>query len=175
MSQTTDLINSLHFENAELIAFSNNEVYKATDKNLRKTVIIKSVKRDSKVRRNKRLKIPYEVFILKTINHIDGVVNLIEHIKLESEYLYVFEHLPNTVDLWSHLNEKGKLDENTARDIMKQFLDTMQKIENSKCYHLDIKIENLLINTTTNIITVIDFGSAKYVKDPKIKFFNMLT
>ena len=173
--ESTHLIKTLHFKNPELLAFSNCEVFKAEDTKTGKIVILKSIKRDQTVRRNKKYKIPFEVFILKKVQHISGVVKLLDYHKHPKEYLYVFEYIPETVDLWSYLNEKRKVQEDVAWRIMKRFLLIMKKVEDLGCFHLDIKEENILISTITNEITIIDFGSSRYLKDSTKPISDTLT
>jgi len=62
--------------------------------------------------------------------------------------------------------------ENEAKIIFKNIAEAIQILHHNNIIHRDIKDENVLINTKTKKIQLIDFGSsAFYKKDQKLRNF----
>ena len=57
--------------------------------------------------------------------------------------------------------KKSRLDENTARKIFAQIVDTLYYLEHANVVHRDIKLENIIIDPNTLKIKFIDFGFGK--------------
>merc|ERR1719195_686329 len=68
-------------------------------------------------------------------------------------------------DLFDYISEHGALKEKHARTLFKQLLNTVLLCHNSGVLHRDIKDENILIDSKTNKIKLIDFGSGTYLHD----------
>ena len=75
------------------------------------------------------------------------------------------------IDLLDYLNDKGRLSEEKTKYHIAQILSGMKALEFYNYYHLDIKLENILLNTKTNNIVLTDFGCLtkidKFYKDIK--------
>lgn len=64
-------------------------------------------------------------------------------------------------ELYKFVEEKGKLDEVTARTIFLQIVNAMSFCHNRGIVHRDLKLENVLFKTQGEmLIKVVDFGIA---------------
>jgi len=61
--------------------------------------------------------------------------------------------------------DKKVLPENTARAFFRQILETVNEVHKAGVVHRDIKDENLLVNTKTGQLHLIDFGSGAFLKE----------
>ena len=71
----------------------------------------------------------------------------------------------NVQDLFDFISDNGPLREELARKIFVQLVKTVQQITQAGVIHRDIKDENILIDTQTHQIKLIDFGSGARLHD----------
>jgi len=71
----------------------------------------------------------------------------------------------NVKDLFDFISESGPLKEDLAKMIFRQIVDTIGKIHKAGVIHRDIKDENVLIDTQTHQVKIIDFGSGARLHD----------
>lgn len=99
-----------------------------------------------------------EIHAGRVLNH-RNVAKFVEHFST-NEYAYlVFERIYGS-DLF-HLIEKRNFtpfNERDVRNIFKQILKAIKHSHDNGIVHRDIKLENILMDTTTGRVTVIDFG-----------------
>lgn len=70
--------------------------------------------------------------------------------------------------LREYLKEKQVLEENEAREIIKQILDTVNYCHESGIIHRDLKLDNVLFtDKTRRTIKIIDFGISGLFKNEK--------
>ena len=62
-------------------------------------------------------------------------------------------------------NVYGIIDKNIIRYYFYKVLQAFKKLHDNEIVHRDIKPENILIQNDTNIVKVVDFGSAKDLKN----------
>lgn len=67
-------------------------------------------------------------------------------------------------DLFECIEVQGHLDEKTALYVLKQLVNVVYYLQSMNVYHLDIKDENILIDTKFNI-KLIDFGAAEILPE----------
>jgi len=123
--------------------------------------------------------VPLEVYLMQKLNHINGVIKFLEYFETLESYILVLERMvPNKKcekcqndlcncekttnqiqDLWDFITNHGPLDEDLARKIFSQVVQTIQEITKAGVVHRDIKDENILIDTQNHQIKLIDFGS----------------
>merc|ERR1719266_552190 len=127
--------------------------------------------------------VPLEVFLMQKLNHINGVIKFLEYFETLESYILVLERMvPNKKcdkcqndlcncekttnqiqDLWDFITNHGPLDEDLARKIFTQVVQTIQEITKAGVVHRDIKDENILIDTQNHQIKLIDFGSGAII------------
>jgi len=108
-------------------------------------------------------KIPLEVALMRRVDHVEGVISLIDYFELPDCFLLIMERIGHSAhsckDLFDFISDSGPLKEDLARHIFKQVVETVADCHNAKVIHRDIKDENILIDTKTNKVKLIDFGS----------------
>ena len=62
-------------------------------------------------------------------------------------------------DLFNILQENNKLDEVVVKNYIYQILSALKELEYYNYYHLDIKLDNILVDKHSNKIILTDFGS----------------
>merc|ERR1712223_1342816 len=124
--------------------------------------------------------VPLEVYLMQKLNHINGVIKLLEYFETLESYILVLERMvPNIKclndcscgcektmtttsqiqDLWDFITNHGPLNEDLTRKIFSQVVQTIQEVTKAGVVHRDIKDENILIDTQNHQIKIIDFGS----------------
>merc|ERR1719367_1019707 len=124
--------------------------------------------------------VPLEVYLMQKLNHINGVIKLLEYFETLESYILVLERMvPNIKclndsscgcektttttsqiqDLWDFITNHGPLNEDLTRKIFSQVVQTIQEVNKAGVVHRDIKDENILIDTQNHQIKIIDFGS----------------
>lgn len=130
---------------------------------------------------NSEHRIPMEVALMKITNHIEGVIKLIEYFELPDCFMLIMERMmttkvhssgrdiktssSNVKDLFDFISDNGPLKEELAKKIFRQLIETVQKIHAAGVIHRDIKDENILIDTQTHNVKIIDFGSGARLHD----------
>merc|ERR1711899_565871 len=126
-------------------------------------------------------RVPMEVALMKITNHIEGVIKLIEYFELPDCFMLIMERMmttkvhssgrdiktssSNVKDLFDFISDNGPLKEELAKKIFCQLIETVQKIHAAGVIHRDIKDENILIDTQTHNVKIIDFGSGARLHD----------
>ena len=87
---------------------------------------------------------------------VPSVVQLFEVYETEKDLILVQE-LADGVSLLEHI-KKGTFDEATAALIVKKLTEILIQLHKKKIIHRDIKLENLIYNSKTQELRLIDFG-----------------
>ncbi|XP_076732188.1 serine/threonine-protein kinase pim-1-like isoform X2 [Maylandia zebra] len=98
---------------------------------------------------------------------ISAPVSLLEWFDLGKELILVLERPVPAVDLQKYKAENGRtLTEDTAKVILKQLVDAVKELEEKHIFHRDIKGQNILIETGSDVprVRIIDFGLSCFVK-----------
>nr|XP_054588526.1 serine/threonine-protein kinase pim-1-like [Nothobranchius furzeri] len=88
-------------------------------------------------------------------------ISLLDWYDFNQEQILVLERPVPAVDLSQFIkNNKGPLQENQAKTIIKQLVDAVKHLEDTNIFHRDIKPRNILIETGSEIprLRLIDFG-----------------
>jgi serine/threonine protein kinase len=101
-----------------------------------------------------------EVDILQQLDH-PHLVKFREYFDTPRS-LYIITELLEGTDLLHAVLERGSYSEDDARDIILQVLSALSYLDSKGVAHRDIKLENIMLTTTTNCtqIKIIDFGLA---------------
>jgi len=128
---------------------------------------------------------PLEVSIHADVSHLTGVISLLDYFETPESFIIVLERPPQSlhpfspasssgIDLFDYITQVGGLDEQLARDWFTQVATTARELKELGVVHLDIKDENIVIDTSStgeHVLKLIDFGSAAYIRDsPFTKF-----
>ena len=141
-------------------------------------VAIKVINKN-RVMQGKNEHVPIEVALMSMTSNIEGVIKLIEYFELPDCFMLVLERMMSTVnsnkeiktsssnvqDLFDFISDNGPLREELARKIFTQLIKTVNQITQAGVIHRDIKDENILIDTQTYQIKLIDFGSGARLHD----------
>jgi len=115
------------------------------------------------------IKVPLEVALMKKVDQVEGVIGLVDYFELPDCFLLIMERIGSSAhsckDLFDFISDNGPLKEDLARFIFKQVVETVAQCHNNKVIHRDIKDENILIDTKTNKVKLIDFGSGARLHD----------
>lgn len=95
-----------------------------------------------------------------------SILKLIEWFDLPSEYALVLERPEPCMDLMKFLRSQGGfLNEEVAQDVLMQLLNALNHCQSKGVVHRDIKPNNILIQTNTLQVKLLDFGCGDILKD----------
>ena len=113
--------------------------------------------------------LPLEVRLMHRLSHIKGVVKLIDACYLARCLIIVMEREENSMDLSSFM-EMYELTPELTRSVFRQLVETVIECHRAGVVHRDIKPDNILINTSTDTIKLIDFGCGSIFTEFQISF-----
>ncbi|XP_055011050.1 serine/threonine-protein kinase pim-3-like [Boleophthalmus pectinirostris] len=90
----------------------------------------------------------------------DPSVNLLDWYLQDQEVVLVMERPTPSEDLFNYCLKNAPLSEDQAKVLMRQVVDALVDLHAKEVFHRDIKMENLLVQTTESgsRIRIIDFG-----------------
>ncbi|TPX32130.1 hypothetical protein SmJEL517_g04701 [Synchytrium microbalum] len=112
-----------------------------------------------------RPKVPLEIHLMRQLAIQQpphpAIVKYIEHFEYNTRYIIVMEYLgEDWVDLYDYVEVHGPVREDHSREIFTQIVDAIEFLHKLGYSHNDVKDENIMINTKTREVKIIDFGSA---------------
>ncbi|XP_076133027.1 serine/threonine-protein kinase pim-2 [Alosa pseudoharengus] len=112
--------------------------------------------------------VPMEIALLLRLGgktH-SGIIRMLDWFELPGRgFLIVFERPQPCQDLFDYITERGCLEEHIAQRFLRQIVEALQFCESRGIVHRDIKDENVLVDTRTRNIKIIDFGSGALIKE----------
>merc|ERR1712165_86102 len=123
-------------------------------------VAVKEVLKDIRYQNDNKSEsdIPTEVALMQQVQHIPGVIRILDYIDDTDCYYIVMEKI-NSKDLFDFITEQGPLPEHFARSMFSDIVKTVINCRDSGVLHRDIKNENILVDLNTFNTKLIDFGS----------------
>ncbi|XP_072320742.1 serine/threonine-protein kinase pim-2-like [Eucyclogobius newberryi] len=123
--------------------------------------------------KNKVHDVPAEVLLmaLAAPNHEpigrSPSVSLLEWFNLDNGHIVLVMERPiPSIDLFDYCLQNAPLPEEKAKEVMQQVVEALVDLHSKKVFHRDIKLENLLVQTTESgpRIRIIDFGCSCVVQ-----------
>ena len=109
--------------------------------------------------------VPLEVALMRQVADVPGVIRLLDYFEMPDCFFLVMERIDNCKDLFDYISDSVRLDERTARCFFAQTLETVRRCHERGVLHRDIKDENILVDTKTLRLKLIDFGSGAKLHD----------
>ncbi|MBN3296428.1 PIM2 kinase, partial [Amia calva] len=95
-----------------------------------------------------------------------GVVGLLDSFTEPESCLLVLERPVPCMDLYDFVMQKGgHLDEPMAKDFLRQVVQALQHCHTRGVVHRDLKMENILVESISHRLKLIDFGLASRLRD----------
>ena len=119
------------------------------------------------------IKVPVEYRLLQLSQGIKGVMKLYEAYDYSKDsFLLVTEKYENSQDLYDYINDRGFLEESEAKEIFYKVTSIAIELEKCNILHRDIKDENIVIDTVTKDVMLIDFGCGCITTDKNQYLYN---
>ncbi|KAL2528650.1 SNF1-related protein kinase catalytic subunit alpha KIN10 [Forsythia ovata] len=115
---------------------------------------IKNMDMEEKVRR--------EIKILRLFMH-PHIIRLYEVIETPTDIYVVMEYVKSG-ELFDYIVEKGRLQEDEARNFFQQIISGVEYCHRNMVVHRDLKPENLLLDSKSNV-KIADFGLSNIMRD----------
>jgi len=110
-------------------------------------------------------RVPEEVDLLRRVDHVPGVLHLLDYYHRSDGYVMVLERPASGIDLFDYITQRGALDDAEARRVFRQVVDTLINVHDAGVVHRDIKDENVILDLDTDDVLLIDFGSGARLHD----------
>lgn len=117
-------------------------------------------------------RVPMEVYLMLKVKGHHGIVELLDWFDTSDGFLLVMEMPEHCRDLFDVITEQGPLEEDVACSLFRQVVDAVVHCHAQGVTHRDIKDENLLLNTQTGKVKLIDFGSGALLHDSTYNNFD---
>lgn len=140
-------------------------VYSATKLDTNEKVAIKEFPRSSVLSfaEGDGSSLPMEVFALRKVQGVEGVIQLLDFHTLGVTYMMVMEKPQNAIDLFDLVTRAGRLSEPTAKKLLWQIVRAVHGCVERGVHHCDLKDENVLVDLESDGVKLIDFGLANVV------------
>lgn len=113
------------------------------------------------------LEVQNEISLLKELRGGPNIIELYDVYETKTYVFLVFELMK--CELFDHLNDVIRIDENETKEIIKNILTAINHLHSKRIIHRDIKLENILIDDNFNV-KLTDFGfSTKVDENTKLR------
>ncbi|PAV83272.1 hypothetical protein WR25_19818 isoform C [Diploscapter pachys] len=108
--------------------------------------------------------VPMEICMLAKCAKVKGVIKLLDWYSIPEGYLVVMERPYPCIDMFDFIKGEQKLDEEMARFLFRQIVQTVHECAQRRVLHRDLKDENVVIDLVSGEIRLIDFGASTILK-----------
>jgi serine/threonine protein kinase len=144
-----------------------------------------AVKKINKLKNTNKLNVEREVKAGRKLTH-NNIIKFVEHFEDATNDYLVFEYIKGKHhcssatylsgnDLFTYFQDKRSFkpfSEKEAKKLFKQLLDAIAYTHKQGVVHLDIKLDNIMIEHETQKITLIDYGLCDYITEENKGQFN---
>jgi len=116
--------------------------------------------------------VPDEVDLLRRVDHVPGVLRLVDYFRRSDGYVLVLERPERSEDLFDYITRRGALDDAEARPVFRRIVETLCLVRDAGVVHRDVKDENVIIDLDSGDVSLIDFGSGAQLHDGVYRDFD---
>jgi len=102
-----------------------------------------------------------EISVMHSLKH-PNIVQL-KDVLLTTRNIYLVLELITGEELFNKVATKGALDEVTARKYFQQLISAVEYCHAHGVCHRDLKLENVVVDTATGILKILDFGFSRHL------------
>ncbi|XP_010874012.2 NUAK family SNF1-like kinase 1 [Esox lucius] len=137
------------------------KVKRAMERTTKKTVAIKSIRKEHIIDDLDRVHIQREIEITSALKH-PNIIRFHEVFESRDKIVIVMEYASRG-ELYDYVHERRRLSETEARDIFRQITSAVHYCHKNGVVHRDLKLENILLDQDLNV-KLADFGLSNHFK-----------
>lgn len=116
--------------------------------------------------------VPIEVVLLARCQSVPGVIRMHHYTKCPNNgFLIAMERPLSGMDLLEFNNQHGPLSDSIVRNFFSEIVEIVQSCAMQGVVHLDIKLENIIVDVDSGELKLIDFGSGAWLSKTPLKKF----
>ncbi|XP_076038713.1 serine/threonine-protein kinase pim-3-like [Oratosquilla oratoria] len=112
-------------------------------------------------------KVPQEVALLQRVQHVRGVIKVLDHFSSDECFYMVMELIPSAMSIYDYIKSCKDLPIDEVKRLFKNIVRTIKGCLKAGVSHKDIKPDNILIYRDKDSdrldIKVIDFGCGEFI------------